>query len=706
MKKVLFVATVDSHIELFHLPFLKMFKEKGWETSVATESDKPIKYCDKKISMPIKRSPFKLISNFKAIRKLRKIIKEEKYDIIHCHTPMGGVVARMAARSARKNGTRVIYTAHGFHFYKGAPLHFWLMFYPVEWYLAKYTDTLITINNEDYERAKKKFGKRCKDIQYVPGVGVDPKKFEKKMSAKEKLALRESLGLKADDFVLIFPAELSKRKNQTWLINTLKPVFDEKKNMHLLLPGKDSLNGKCQKLAKDLGLENQVHFLGFRNDIPELLQISDVAVSSSRQEGLPVNLLEAAFRGIPIVATDCRGNRDVCEKCGLATVSQGDSDGFRKRILKLNTLQVIIDRAFSLVSVKSCMDKVYFHSPRIASKKEPYPIDFVVLWVDGADPRWLAKKQKYKADIDIADCAARYRDWGTFKYWFRAVEKYAPWVNHVYLVTDDQKPEWLKEDNPKLTIIDHKDILKKENLPVYNTSAIEVNIHRIPNLSEHFVYFNDDVFLVNKVKPSYFFKNGLPVEVADINAATGMEGDQQFAQMMFNDILLINRHFKKKEIVHKHPFKWINVKYGSYNIRTLSQIIYPYFTGYKAHHVSVPFLKETFRKVWDAEEQILSETSSHRFRDNGDVNQYIFIQWQLCENRFVPRSVKTGKHIKFNSKNSIKQVERAVNSKKVKVVCINDILPDDVGVNDFSEIKKSVTSILNKKLPERSSYEK
>lgn len=313
MKKVLFVATVDSHIELFHLPFLKMFKEKGWETSVATESDKPIKYCDKKIAMPIKRSPFKLISNYKAIRKLRKIIKEEKYDIIHCHTPMGGVVARMAARSARKNGTRVIYTAHGFHFYKGAPLHFWLMFYPVEWYLAKYTDTLITINNEDYERAKKKFGKRCKDIQYVPGVGVDPKKFEKKMSAKEKLALRESLGLKADDFVLIFPAELSKRKNQTWLINTLKPVFDEKKNMHLLLPGKDSLNGKCQKLAKDLGLDNQVHFLGFRNDIPELLQISDVAVSSSRQEGLPVNLLEAAFRGIPIVATDCRGNRDVCD---------------------------------------------------------------------------------------------------------------------------------------------------------------------------------------------------------------------------------------------------------------------------------------------------------------------------------------------------------------------------------------------------------
>ncbi|MBR5939528.1 glycosyltransferase family 4 protein [Candidatus Saccharibacteria bacterium] len=311
-KKVLFIATVDSHIELFHLPFLKMFKDKGYEVSVATETDKPIKYCDKKIKLPIKRSPFKMISNFKAIRKLKKILANEKYEIVHCHTPVGGVVARMAAKKARKNGTRVIYTAHGFHFYKGAPMHFWMMFYPIEWYLAKFTDTLITINNEDFERAKKRFGKRCRDIQYVPGVGVDPKKFEKKLTKKEKAELRESLGLSSEDKVLIFPAELSKRKNQMWLIKTLEPMFKSDNKLHLLLPGKDSLNGKCQALAKKLGVDKQVHFLGFRNDIPNLLQISDIAVSSARQEGLPVNLMEAAFWGLPIVATDCRGNRDVC----------------------------------------------------------------------------------------------------------------------------------------------------------------------------------------------------------------------------------------------------------------------------------------------------------------------------------------------------------------------------------------------------------
>lgn len=325
MKKVLFVATVDSHIELFHLPFLKMFKERGYEVHVATESDKKIEYCDKKIKLPIKRSPMKLASNLRAVRELRKVMMREHYDIVHCHTPVGGVVARLAARKMRKNGTRVIYTAHGFHFYTGAPKQYWMMFYPVEKWLAKYTDTLITINTEDYERAKRKFGKRCRDIQYVPGVGVDEKKFAKKMTAKEKTALRKELELDKMDKVLIYPAELSKRKNQMWLMKALEPLFRTDRSYHLLLPGKDSLNGKCQKLAIELGLEKQIHFLGFRNDISELLQISDVSISSAKQEGLPVNLIEAAFAGLPIVATDCRGNRDVCKTVNGIIVAQGDA---------------------------------------------------------------------------------------------------------------------------------------------------------------------------------------------------------------------------------------------------------------------------------------------------------------------------------------------------------------------------------------------
>ncbi len=313
MKKVLFTATVDSHILQFHLPFLKLFKEKGYEVHVATNGIEEIPFCDVKHTVSFERSPYKL-NNLRAIKQLKKICLEEKFDIIHCHTPMGAVVTRLAAKKARKKyHTRVIYTAHGFHFYKGASIKNWMLFYPVEKYLAKFTDTLITINQEDYELAKKKFSKRCFDIQYVPGVGIDEEKFNFKMTEKEKQELRKSIGLKKDDFVMIYPAELSNRKRQIWLINTLTDLFKKNSKMHLLLPGKDSLNGKCQKLVQDLDLENQIHFLGYRKDIPKLIKISDVAVSSANQEGLPVNIMEAMYIGLPIVASNCRGNRDLVE---------------------------------------------------------------------------------------------------------------------------------------------------------------------------------------------------------------------------------------------------------------------------------------------------------------------------------------------------------------------------------------------------------
>ena len=329
-KKVLFTATVDSHILAFHLPFLKWFKENGYEVHVATNGDEKIPYCDKKIKISFERNPFKL-NNIKAIFQLRKVLLEEKYNIIHTHTPMGSVVTRIAARKSRKNGTRVIYTAHGFHFFKGAPFLNWTLFYPVEKYLSKYTDTLILINKEDYCLAKKKF-KRCKDIQYVPGVGIDENKFDIKMTKENKNKLRESLGLKDTDFVIIYPAELSNRKRQIWLINTISMLLKEDKNIHLLLPGKDSLNGKCQSLVRQLNLENQIHFLGFRKDIPELLQVSDLSVSASRQEGLPVNIMEAMYVGLPIVASDCRGNRDLVKD---------DENGY---IIPLNDSNMFVDR--------------------------------------------------------------------------------------------------------------------------------------------------------------------------------------------------------------------------------------------------------------------------------------------------------------------------------------------------------------------------
>ena len=315
-------------------------QEKGWETHVATNGKEKIPFCDHKHTICMERSPFKL-NNIKAIKQMKQLLEKEHFDIIHCHTPMGSVVTRLAAKKARKNGTRVIYTAHGFHFYTGAPLINWLLFYPVEWYLAKYTDTLITINHEDYNRAKKKFSKRCHDIQYVPGVGIDPKKFDFKMTKKEKHDLRASLGLKDDDFVMIFPALLDKNKNQGFLIECMPELIKDNPKIHLLLPGQDELNGKYQILAKRLNVENYIHFLGKRNDIPQLLKIANLAVSSSKREGLPLNILESLASNLPIVSYDCRGVRDLIGGVPLSRIIFSE----KEYILAIKDLQCVQERS-------------------------------------------------------------------------------------------------------------------------------------------------------------------------------------------------------------------------------------------------------------------------------------------------------------------------------------------------------------------------
>ena len=309
MKKVLFVATITGHICKFHIPYLKWFKEQGYEVHVASNGISKIEYCDKHFNLPFARFPINK-DNIKAYKELKKIINENEYEIIHCHTPVGGVLTRLAAKKSRRNGTKVIYTAHGFHFFKGAPKKNWLIYYPIEKAMARYTDCLITINDEDYEFAKKHL--KAKRIEHVHGVGVDEEKFNAEMNEQEKETLRDSLNISKDDFVIIFPAELSVRKNQGMLLRTVKLLkTDGIDNIKVLLPGIDSMNGIYQQMTKELNIEDSIKFLGNRQDIPKLMKISDLAVSTAKQEGLPVNLLEAMFTGLPIIATNCRGNRDI-----------------------------------------------------------------------------------------------------------------------------------------------------------------------------------------------------------------------------------------------------------------------------------------------------------------------------------------------------------------------------------------------------------
>lgn len=332
-KKVLFTATVDSHIELFHLPSLKYFKENGYETHVATNGKKKIPYTDKKHTVSFERSPLKP-QNLKAFKQLKAIIDNEKFDIIHTHTPMGAAVTRLAARKARKKyGTRVIYTAHGFHFFKGAPLQNWLLYYPVERYMARHTDTLITINKEDYARAKAQFRT---SVKYIPGVGIDSKKFSVRLNDTEKSKLLKSLGLKDTDFVLLYPAELNKNKNQATLIKAMEHLVINHPDIHLLLPGKDSMNGFHGNLINEKNLGSNIHLLGFRNDVPQLLQIADVSMSASHREGLPVNIMEAMYAGLPIIVSNSRGNRDLVNDGQNGYVVPADD--YAKYIAKIEEL--------------------------------------------------------------------------------------------------------------------------------------------------------------------------------------------------------------------------------------------------------------------------------------------------------------------------------------------------------------------------------
>ncbi len=333
MKKVLFTATVDSHILQFHLPYLKWFKEQGYEVHVATNGDEKIPYCDVKHKITFERSPMK-INNIKAIFKLKKIIEKEKFQIIHTHTPMGSVVTRLAAKKARKKyKTRVIYTAHGFHFFKGAPLINWIVFYPIEKYLSKYTDCLITINEEDYNLAKAKF--KAKKIELVNGVGVDENRFDFKMSDEEKHELRQSLGLKDDDFVIIYVAELINRKNHYMILNTMNKIHNNQ-NIKLLLVGNGDLKEEYTKYIKENKLEKNVRMLGYRKDVPQLMKISNIAISTSKQEGLPVNVMEAMISELPDIVTNCRGNRDLIKngKNGYV-IEQDDESTLYKRIMDL-----------------------------------------------------------------------------------------------------------------------------------------------------------------------------------------------------------------------------------------------------------------------------------------------------------------------------------------------------------------------------------
>ena len=312
-KRVLIIATVvKTHIMQFHIPTLKLFKDMGWETAVAARNDYSnpqdcqIPYCDQFYDIPFERIPF-MPKNVECYKRLKDIMDHGNYQIIHCHTPVGGVLGRLAARKTRKEGTRVLYTAHGFHFYRGAPLKNWLMYYPIEKLCSYFADDIITINQEDYRFAKKHF--QHQRIFYLPGIGIDVDRFSKAPDCA--IDFHNLFHLRKDEKVMISVGEMTVNKNHRTIIKAL--TLSQLGNVHYMIVGSGVCRTRLEEYAARLNVSDRVHFLGYRNDIASLLHASDVFVFPSYREGLPVALMEAMAAGVPIVASRIRGNVDLVE---------------------------------------------------------------------------------------------------------------------------------------------------------------------------------------------------------------------------------------------------------------------------------------------------------------------------------------------------------------------------------------------------------
>ncbi len=344
--KILFVTTISNTINAFLTPHIKMLIEQGHEVDIAcnieSEINSELLYFGCRVHcIEFARSPLNK-SNYKAYKKIKKLVLSEGYELIHTHTPVASFLTRLACRNIPD--VLILYTAHGFHFYKGAPIKNWIVYYTLEKLAARWTDGLLTMNEEDYKAAKKLRLRKANAVYKVNGVGVDLQKFIPQTPEKKK-ELRKEYGFKVDDFILIYAAELNYNKHQDLLIQAINVVRNRIPRIKLLLAGRGSYSNQYQQLVKKLNLEENIHFLGYRNDIANLLHIADLAVSSSRREGLPVNVMEAMATGLPLVVTACRGNRDLVED-GVNGYMVGIDDvlGFAKAVEKLYVLEEIRKR--------------------------------------------------------------------------------------------------------------------------------------------------------------------------------------------------------------------------------------------------------------------------------------------------------------------------------------------------------------------------
>lgn len=329
-------------------------------------------------------------------------------------------------------------------------------------------------------------------------------------------------------------------------------------------------------------------------------------------------------------------------------------------------------------------------------------IDVVILWVDGNDSKWQNEKAKWERQIKGIDKSAsdenRFRDWDNLQYVFRGIEKNMPWIRKIHFVTCGQIPGWLDTSNPKIHLVNHSDIMPKDSLPTFNSNAIELNICNIDDLSEQFVLFNDDMFVIRQTEENDFFLNGLPRDTAIISPPPMFR--EVIANIETNNLGIINQYFSKKDI-NKNITKWISPKYGVKLFRTILFNNFNSIIGIFENHIPLSLLKSEMQKIWDIEYLELNNTTMNKFRTKNDISIWLVRQWQLLEGKFIPRSFSFG-HMYAVTDDNNKLIRKMKNDKKLKIVCLNDVPT----INDFEKSKEQINGFLNEMLPDKSSFEK
>lgn len=345
------------------------------------------------------------------------------------------------------------------------------------------------------------------------------------------------------------------------------------------------------------------------------------------------------------------------------------------------------------------------------SRHEDYPIDLVVPWVDDTDEAWQRLRASYQGRQGDADesvvaldlRASRYRDWGTLRYLFRGIERFAPWVRTVHLVTQGHLPSWLDTTHPKLNVVSHDSYIPEQYLPTFVANAIELNLHRIPELAEHFVYCNDDMLFLRPVRPGDFFSSqGLPRYVAEL-APAAVERTSWFFMRVTN-ATIIDSHFPKHRTVLRHPLRWMSPRSPHAALKTLAMLPFGHFSQFQERHLPDPYLKSTLAAVWEAEGELLDATCRHRFRVNTDPNIWLMQDWQMATGAFAPGNERIGKAFLIKNRTDAEVAARYLDQRAGKLTCLNDHV-NGTDEQELAACCELVTAALERILGEPSSFE-